>query len=380
MAKHIFCDEAGSTGPNLLDPTQPFFAYASVAIEPRDAEALVGGLAKTYRPQGNELKGRMLVSSSRGRKLVTALLKECGAQAKVSVWEKRFALATQFFEHVFEPVLAEQNSLFYRIGFHQFISNLLYVSFVANTQRAVATMQAFQRIVRARGEEPIEQLFRDDGALLASEDELHEVEAFVLCHREKIADYVDTKDETDPMYRWSLDASMSALWSLLISWSEVLDPEPLIVSCDESRPLYDVRDRFDIMIGRADRPKVWFPSGPHSPVFNLAEPLRFVRSHEHPGIQIADVVAAASVHAFRNLKETHSREWIQLLGEGLHAIFPDPEAIDLRTRSGAINAVVLKELVARSVRQDDLFSGMGEFIEIAHSSFPGYLAGLPNDS
>ena len=122
MPTHIFCDETGSTGNNLLDTAQPLFAYASIAIEPAEAKSLVEELIAQCRPQGTELKGRKLVRSSRGRKLVTALLERCGSNAKVSVWNKRFALATQFFEHVFEPVLAEQNSLFYRIGFHKLLA------------------------------------------------------------------------------------------------------------------------------------------------------------------------------------------------------------------------------------------------------------------
>jgi hypothetical protein len=376
MAKHIFCDETGSTGQNLLDAAQPYFAYAAVAIAPDAADALVRDLVRQFRFQGTELKGRKLVSSSPGRKLITALLAECGEQAMVSVWEKRFALATQFFEHVFEPVLAKQNSLFYRIGFHKFISNLLYVSFVASTPQAMHTMESFQRIVRARGDEPLEKLFAAEGALLASCDVLQDIEAFFLCHRTTIADYLDTRIETDALYRWSLDASLSALWSLLISWSERLDPEPLIVTCDELKPLYEVRDRFDLMIGRTDRPLIAYPSGNHSPVFNLAGPLRFGRSHEESGIQVADVVAAAAVHAFRNLQEGYSREWLRLLGNGTEAIFPDPRLIDLGTPEAAVNAVVLKELVDRSVRRVDLFKGMPEFIRVAYSGFPQYLRRL----
>jgi hypothetical protein len=376
MAKHIFCDETGSTGANLLDLAQPYFAYAAVAIPPDRADALVRDLIKKFRPQGEELKGRKLVSSSPGRKLVSALLTECGKDAKVSVWEKRFALATQFFEYVFEPVLAEQNSLFYRIGFHKFISNLLYVSFVASTPRAIHAMEVFQRIVRARGDEPLEQLFPADNAFLPSSDELHDIETFLLCHRGTIAGYIDTRSETDPIYRWALDASLSALWSLLIAWSERLDPEPLIVTCDELKPLYDVRDRFDLMIGRTDRPLLAYPTGLHSPVFNLAEPLRFAKSHEEPGIQVADVVAAAAVHSFKNMQEGYSREWLRLLGDGIEAIFPDARLIDLKTPEGAINAIVLKELVDRSVRQVDLFKEMNEFIRAAYSTFPRYLQRL----
>lgn len=376
MPRSIFCDEAGSTGANLLDTEQPVFSYAAVAIEPADADALVARLRALYKPQGSELKGARLVTSSAGRRLVTDLLRECGTISKVSTWNKRYALATQFFEHVFEPVLAGQNALFYNIGFHQFISNLLYVSFIASTPRAIHTMEAFQRIVRARGAEPIEGLFRTDGALLPSSDELHDVEAFFLCHRDTVARYVDTNADPNPLYKWSLDASLSAIWSLLASWGGDIAPDSMVVTCDSLKPLQDVRAPFDMMIGRTDRPLLNFPSGAHSPVFHLAEPIRFGSSHEHAGIQVADVVASATNHAFRNIDQRHSQEWIRLLGTGVQLIAPDPRWVDLATPEGAVNAIVLKELVNRSIRKSDLFDGMYEFVQIARASFPQYVKHL----
>jgi hypothetical protein len=36
-------------------------------------------------------------------------------------------LACKFFEYIFEPPLAEQNSIFYGCGFHLFIGNLLWM-------------------------------------------------------------------------------------------------------------------------------------------------------------------------------------------------------------------------------------------------------------
>lgn len=376
MPKHIYCDETGSTGSNLLDVAQPVFGYAAVSLDPERAETLVAELIARFRPQGDELKGRMLVGSSPGRKLVTALLENCGKDSIVSVWDKRFTLATQFFEHVFEPVLAEENAIFYRIGFHKFVSNLLYVSFVASTPRAVHAMHAFQRVVRARGEQELEQIFPVESALVAGADELLDIETFVRCHRETIAAYLDTRDEEDPIYRWSLDASLSALWSLLMSWSERLDPDPLIVTCDELKPLYEVRDRFEIMIGRRDRPLVEFPTGRHSPVFNLAEPLRFAKSHDEPGIQIADVVVAAAVHATKNPGATYSQEWLELLGNGVQRIFAEVDQIDLTAPTGAVNAIVLKELVRRSILKKNLFHGMPEFIRTAYLTFLGFQRGL----
>lgn len=49
MPRTIYCDEAGFTGNNLLDREQPFFAFATVAIEPEAAKDVV---AKTVRDYG----------------------------------------------------------------------------------------------------------------------------------------------------------------------------------------------------------------------------------------------------------------------------------------------------------------------------------------
>ena len=37
----ISCDEAGFTGPELLDPDQPVFTYAAVDLDPAEASAII---------------------------------------------------------------------------------------------------------------------------------------------------------------------------------------------------------------------------------------------------------------------------------------------------------------------------------------------------
>ena len=41
MTTYIWCDEAGSTGNNLLDREQPLFAYAAVALDEAAAKRIV---------------------------------------------------------------------------------------------------------------------------------------------------------------------------------------------------------------------------------------------------------------------------------------------------------------------------------------------------
>jgi hypothetical protein len=69
-------------------------------------------------------------------------------------------------------------------------------------------------------------------------------------------------------------------------------------------------------------------------------------------------------------------EWVERIGEGIHAIVPDVRWIDLRTEKGVANALILRELTDRSVRQVDLFDGMDVFIDCARESFEAFASGL----
>ena len=124
----VYCDEA-SLGNNLLDKDQEVFAFASVAIAPSAAALRVKSITRKYKLQGRELKGSRLIKTSSGREAVTDVLRSCEGKFRVGIHLKPYAFACKMFEYIFEPPLAEQNSIFYGIGFHLFISNLLYIAF-----------------------------------------------------------------------------------------------------------------------------------------------------------------------------------------------------------------------------------------------------------
>ncbi len=58
---------------------------------------------------------------------------------------------------------------------------------------------------------------------------------------------------------------MSALFALLTTWGEGFDR--LVVLCDDSKPLRDHREHFDMMIGRTDRAYVTLDGKRQSLIF-----------------------------------------------------------------------------------------------------------------
>ena len=74
QAQLIYLDEAGFTGNNMLDPAQPMFVFAGVAMTEDRAAALHSEAVDRFRLHGNELKGSSLVKHRQGREAVSWLL------------------------------------------------------------------------------------------------------------------------------------------------------------------------------------------------------------------------------------------------------------------------------------------------------------------
>lgn len=193
-----------------------------------------------------------------------------------------------------------------------------------------------------------------------------------VCHRDVIAADVRSHANGDPLFRWLLDVSDGALWNLLQMWGERFDS--LEVICDESNPLYEVRDHFDVMIGRSDRRYVKVEDRLQPLIFNLSGPLQFKSSRSHTGIQVADLFATTATCGCKNLASKELAPLEQLIVPAIHnAVLPDLVELVLESPRAFANRLVLFELVDRSLKRENLFDGMPEFIAAAVETHAGFL-------
>lgn len=374
----IFCDEAGFTGNNLLDEAQEVFAFASVAIEEDRAKAIVERTIKDFKLQGSELKGSRLLKSENGRRAVTSIFKQCAADARVLVHLKKYAIASKFFEYIFEPALSEQNSIFYGCGFHLYISNLLFAMLRTREASAEMLFEEFSKFVREGSQTALEKIFPRQGLIVdTSADPLACISVFAMMNRAAILDELSWIHGDPSVPNWILDITTTSLFSALSYWGEVYDD--LVVFCDRSKPLETENAFWTPMIGRRDHVRVSMFGKERQYTFNLVRLPEFVDSKLHPGVQIADVFASAFASAFQlryrgKLDRAHD-DWVKAaLGSMLDDnIWPDLDHMDLRRKSGFVNSLVLHELVERCVKRENFFRGMPEFIATAHRLFARYL-------
>jgi hypothetical protein len=373
----IYCDESGFSGNNLLDREQEFFVFASLGMESEEACSLVTQAAKDFDLQGNELKGSNLLKTPRGRRAVSFLIKRSASRAKVLVHLKKYALASKFFEYIFEPTFSDCNSLYYQVNFHRFISHVLYCWFVARQESAEQLFEEFSQMMRSLDPNKMVGSFPRDVLLINTDDVINQITLFAFLNRRPVIEELSVIRGNWGEQNWVLDLTMSSLFSLLSLWAEKY--EVLEVYCDESKPLKAEVSFLDHMVGREERIRFGWPGGKERLVtFNLARSPKLVDSRQCPGIQIADVVAATLAWTMRNSATKEARRWYEALRACIceDSILPDEAHLDLTQQEPFVNALILNELVDRSLKKQNLCRGMAEFIAAAHRVYEDYKSGL----
>lgn len=360
MSQKIYFDESGFTGNNLLHPFQKYFAYGSVATDDIEAQEFVTALIKKYGIQGGELKGSRLVQFNKGRKAIDEIFDHFEGRVKLSVSEKKFALACKFFEYIFEPCISDINSLFYKVGFHKFIANTLYAEFLARGAGAEQIFEEFENLMRSRNAHGLEAIF-SSSTHPENSPILIKIREFAQCRTGDIrAELASLSDEG--VGKWILDLTHSSLFILLANWG--LEFEQVTAICDHSNPLQHEQSLFNVSIDRKDR-KFSAAFGKEHPItFNLSGPIQFSDSKTTYGIQLADAVSAAAVYAISNGGNKHVEKWkelIPVIGQ-YGSIIPELDTLNLKDISAQRNAVILLELHSRAKEGRNLIEGMPEYI------------------
>src|SRR5260370_11999143 len=210
MPQTIFCDESGFTENDLSNVDQPHFVYAGIAITPEEANEIKDRVIREYQVNGNELKGKKLVKYAKGRRAVSDILEKVGSRSQCAVMHKKYAVACKLDEYLFEPVLAEKSRIFYEIGFHRFISMIVYLEMRIREGNAERLFENFEQLMRRKdmtglsylfGAGPVEPAVRSLSAM---------VQEFCVINQQKIFEEIDFLRNLT-VGRWILDLTAACL-------------------------------------------------------------------------------------------------------------------------------------------------------------------------
>ncbi|WP_422155723.1 DUF3800 domain-containing protein [Vreelandella titanicae] len=355
-------DESGFTGNNLLHKRQKIFCYASLECPHDEAKKITEHIIAKYHIQNGEIKGGKLLKGVRGKRAVDEIIQYFKGRFKVSVSDKKYALAGKFFEYIFEPAISSVNSTFYNINFHRFISNMLHLELFVRGAMAEEIFEDFENLMRTGDFEGLKVLFS------ASKDKgispvLEQICDFAIHNKESVIEELDGY-AGEGAGKWVLDLTNTALFSLLAEWGQEYDQ--LTAYCDQSKPLNEDQEIFKAMINREDK-KFTHIAGIDSPLtFNLKEPLNLVDSKVVHGVQLADAVAAAFAYACdQDNQDEYAVKWRGMIEEHLifGSVFQDYDHLDLSKIEVQRNAILLQELTERSKKGMSLTEGIVEYIQ-----------------
>ncbi|MBN9489831.1 MAG: DUF3800 domain-containing protein [Alphaproteobacteria bacterium] len=364
-ARLISCDEAGFTGPRMLDDDQPVFAYTAIDLTPEEAQAIVDSVRARHRVQAPELKAQLLRKRQNWGEIAIEVARQVEGRAMIMVCDKRLNLGGKTFEYLFEPVLQDNSLLFYRHDLHRFVTNAVHRALHATGEPPHAMAVELERFMRSFKPEDAPHLFAgrttgdDSAAVLSCILRFARGYAGVIAERT-----ANLRAEEDLTGKWTLDLTTTALHSLILfGWGHRY---PRIdVLCDDSKPLRAMAHVFDGWVGREGGVKIPSPRDQAEVELrgNLAGPIRFGSSAEHPTIQIADVLSGASADFVRAPQNPAMAGWGPFLGRHIHRdhILPDAELIDTRQLGPRVNLAVLHELARRADLAVDPLTDMGEF-------------------
>ena len=361
----IFCDESGFTGSDLFSSKDPYFVFASVSIDPHVAEDYVRKIIHNskYNIQNNELKGALLVKYSKGRDIAKNTLEEFSQNTAAYVFDKKFALSAKLFEYIFEPVLSKKSTLFYDIGFNRFISNILYLSFLANEEISGKLLLQFQNTMRG-GE--FQELYNLLNSIKPTDDLspiIDGIKTFTNHYRLLIIEELNLLRQAPTTASWVLELSTTALFQLLAHWGEII--ESMEVYFDDSKPISAQSDIFNAMINRSDKAYINIYDRKHPLVFNLSQRITSRKSLKCPGIQIADVIASTLNYCLKNPELNFSKECM-IISEHfffLDMVWPDLEFANLNNEKSFVNALLFEELIRRTHEGKDLLAGIEDYIQ-----------------
>ncbi len=375
MALTIFCDESGFTGPNLFLDEQRFFVYASMSMTHKLAAEVVAKMRTNFRIGTDELKYENLSKKPRGVSAVRWLLTTYGHNAAVFYADKRYAAAGKFFEYTFEPVLRPLRALFYGVGFHRFVSNLLFSAWEEGEQVAHELLEDGQNLIRHKNPAALKRLLREPIRLSGDDDPLTAIASFCATYRREILREIAAINADEVTSRWSMDISDTSLLMLLEHWGR--NGDELEVYCDESKPLQQSAEHLSILATTNLSALLGFTVPTSRGPLRLAKPIEFVESKgKFIGIQLADVVAGAVRSMLLKPGEPTSAEWRSLLMTRMvrRCVFGQSELLDLHRPEAVVNMYILSELGRRSRERLDPLAYMPQFVAEIQAQAPAIAA------
>ena len=291
--RKIYFDEAGYSGNNLLDNSQPLYCYLGIEDVDGKLKEKFLNLKNLHRYKTDlEIKGANLSKSVKGQKFLIDLWNTFGNECKFVLHDKKFALACKMFEYVYEPVYSNVNTLFYQINFHKFIATSMYNLFMNSDHSAEQLFNGFYQFIKNKGNESLDKYIQSCGIVETSP--LYYFSLFCEKHKTEIASDIDFTDKRE---KFILDLTLTSLYNLLGIFSNG-NSEAMEIHCDNSKPIANDKSFWKAFVGNT---RIVYDTELGSGTqltFNLSQEPILDDSKTIIQLQVADMLASSVYQAY----------------------------------------------------------------------------------
>jgi hypothetical protein len=292
----IYCDEAGNTGANLLDPEQPIFVLASNNYSEAEADDL---LQHVRSAQGAEPKFATLRRRPDGIARIVRFLSDARItkdRVRISVFHKRYLVVTKMVDLVAETLIHQIGGNLYERGANIAMANLLFFCMPAFCgEKATNTfLQRFVDLIRDGPDDFKDPFYAaGDDMIRSCLNEGFKSDLIYFTEPTLFESWYDDFDGS------SLDPAIPALFQIMADWGGRI-PGRFDVLHDRSKPILTSQATFEALMAEVDETSALIGTDRRKVMFPLrASSLTQVDSKDHPQLQVADICAGAINHFYK---------------------------------------------------------------------------------
>ena len=288
---NLYFDESGNTGVDLLNIEQPVFSLASTNLDQEVCQSLVTPL---LRKGQIEAKYGKLKRTESGRRALVAFFSsdELNSQSAIfTLIDKRFYLVSQLIDKLIEPILYEDGFDLYEGDGHIALANLWF--YTGNVMfpngRWEELLNRFVHAIRYRSQGEYanfdEHLF---SCWETVPQDWRRLAAGLFMARGRLNDLIGVYPNIEVF-----DPAVDAFISLVNKWMTV-DKGTLAIAHDRSKPLRNCEGFLRMLMTPAATRVAGYGKRQIELPLRISD-LSFADSSNYPQIQVADLIAGASI-------------------------------------------------------------------------------------
>ncbi|MCR5883724.1 DUF3800 domain-containing protein [Rhizobacter sp. J219] len=295
----VYGDEAGNTGPELLDPQQPVFVLAFTDYAVGEAQTLLSTIATNAAEVHLTALLRRRSGLARLAQFFSHPLME-PSRVRTFVINKEYMVVTKVVDLLIENVAHEMNFDLYQDGLNIVMANRIYAVLheLVGPEQRLAFLRSFVSMVRQASDSNIAGFYQQLGLLTSAIPSIHRevCDEFLLpldFSRTIVRDVLDGESND----KYTLDPIIPSTFSLAYEWAK-RHPNGFALVHDEAKTLRLKEHQLRLfMDSRLSGIEVGYDERKHPAQLPIRD-IRFAASHEEPSIQVADVVAGVTMRAF----------------------------------------------------------------------------------